>query len=181
MAVAANADRAVESEAIGLNNTTAIEADFETLCNHVVLKTSADVHIAFDRAANTTDFLLEDSVLERLCALVRVIGNTLRKAHRTSFDTGFRSGLPGTLAALDSHRAATADNAWISPCRMPNGLIQYTRSPDGKHSRERCAARHVPPPFHGHIQPPIFRGTLPIARRSTHRRSPGRIKEIVMS
>lgn len=57
--VAANADKSIESENISFVNTQSREANFEAKCKAVTLKTTANVYIAFDRPANTGDFLLE--------------------------------------------------------------------------------------------------------------------------
>lgn len=63
--VATNAHLMVEQERIAFTNTQSKEADFEAKCKHVTLRTTAAVHIAFDRPANTGDFLLEaDSSLD---------------------------------------------------------------------------------------------------------------------
>ena len=51
-------DQAAEQESIAFNNATATEANFETLCKGAIIRTTADVHIAFDEAANTSSFLL---------------------------------------------------------------------------------------------------------------------------
>lgn len=58
MAVAANADLATEQEGI-TTGATSKEADFETLCLGCVLHCTEDAHIAFDRPANASDFLLK--------------------------------------------------------------------------------------------------------------------------
>lgn len=50
---------AVEQELIAFNNTNPTEANFESKCKHVTLRSTAAVHVAFDRPANTGDFLLE--------------------------------------------------------------------------------------------------------------------------
>ena len=52
---------AAERENIAFVNTVSKEANFEAKCDAVVLKTTADVYIAFDRAANTGDFLLQST------------------------------------------------------------------------------------------------------------------------
>lgn len=61
--VATNMDVAAEQEAIGFISAQSKEADFETQCKAVVLKTTADVHIAFDRPANSSDLLLTSTDL----------------------------------------------------------------------------------------------------------------------
>ena len=52
-------DKAIESESIAFNNSNPVEANFEAKCKAFYVKTSANVYIAFDRPANTADFLLE--------------------------------------------------------------------------------------------------------------------------
>ena len=58
--------KAIESETVSFNNTNPTEADYQALCKGVALKTTANVYIAFDRPANTNDFLLiaTDGVVE---------------------------------------------------------------------------------------------------------------------
>ena len=53
-----NADQAVENENITFVNTQSKEADFESLCTGFYMKTTADVYVAFDRPAQSGDFLL---------------------------------------------------------------------------------------------------------------------------
>lgn len=60
MSVLSNS-KAIESEKIAFNNTSSSEADFESGCKGISLITTADVYIAFDRPANTDDFLLTAS------------------------------------------------------------------------------------------------------------------------
>lgn len=62
----ANAYVAIDQETIAFTNTQAREADFQTGCKAVALRTTQDVHIAFDRPANSGDFLLKstDGVVE---------------------------------------------------------------------------------------------------------------------
>lgn len=63
--VAANAHLMVEQERIAFTNTSSKEADFEAKCKHVTLRSTAAVHISFDRPANSGDFLLPtDTVVE---------------------------------------------------------------------------------------------------------------------
>jgi len=61
MAVPASASVAAENEKIAFVTTASKEADFESKCKGVVLKTTADVYIAFDRAANSDDFVLQST------------------------------------------------------------------------------------------------------------------------
>ena len=58
MTVPANADKATEQEQISIVSTQSKEADFETLCTGVTLNATEACYIAFDRPANTGDFLL---------------------------------------------------------------------------------------------------------------------------
>ncbi len=66
MTVYPNADQSSEQEQISFNNSTVTEADFQALAKGFILKTTANVYIAFDRPANTGDFLLAstDTVVE---------------------------------------------------------------------------------------------------------------------
>lgn len=57
MSVTSNS-KAIESEKIAFNNSSSSEADFESGCRGVVLSTTANAYIAFDRPANADDFLL---------------------------------------------------------------------------------------------------------------------------
>jgi hypothetical protein len=52
-----------QQEKISFNATTPTEVDFEGVCTKVVLKTDADVYIAFDRDATDSDLLLETTDL----------------------------------------------------------------------------------------------------------------------
>ena len=63
MAIPANMDLAAEQESGAFISAQSKEADFEAQCKGVVLKTTANVHIAFDRPANTSDFLLASTDL----------------------------------------------------------------------------------------------------------------------
>jgi len=58
MAPPASASIAAESESISFNASSAKEANFEAKAKWVVLSTTASVHIAFDRPANSDDFML---------------------------------------------------------------------------------------------------------------------------
>jgi hypothetical protein len=51
-------DNAVDSAVVVFNNTTPVEANFGVKCKGVVLKPTAGCYIAFDRPANTGDFLI---------------------------------------------------------------------------------------------------------------------------
>jgi len=64
--VSQNASLAIESEKIAFINTSSKEANFEVKCKSILLKTTANCYIAFDRPANADDFLLEaaDRVVE---------------------------------------------------------------------------------------------------------------------
>lgn len=56
---------AVEQERIAFTNTSSLEADFESKCKACTLRSTAAVHIAFDRPANTGDFLVPaDTVVD---------------------------------------------------------------------------------------------------------------------
>jgi len=73
MAPPASASIAAESESISFDTTSAKEADFEAKAKWVVLHSTADVHIAFDRAANSDDFVLPaNSVVEFPVEFTRV-------------------------------------------------------------------------------------------------------------
>ena len=56
-------DKSSEQEQIAFVNTGAKEADFQSLAKGFVLKTTANVYIAFDRPANTGDFVLASADL----------------------------------------------------------------------------------------------------------------------
>lgn len=63
--ISATAYLATEQETIAFVNTQSKEADFEAKCKGVTLRSTAAVHIAFDRPADTSDFLLPaDSVVD---------------------------------------------------------------------------------------------------------------------
>ena len=58
-------DLAVESEKMSFNNTSSTEANFVAKCKHVTLHATANCYIAFDRPANTDDFLfLKDTMFD---------------------------------------------------------------------------------------------------------------------
>jgi len=59
MAISTKADESAQQEKISFNSSNSTEVDFETLCTAIILKTDADVYIAFDREATNDDFLLE--------------------------------------------------------------------------------------------------------------------------
>jgi len=85
MTIPANADLATEQENIAIVSTQSREADFETLCTGVTLNATEACHIAFDRPANTSDFLLladtmlniQDIQFTRLSAIAVSTGGTL--------------------------------------------------------------------------------------------------------
>ena len=58
----ANAALATEQEGI-TTGTTSLEADFERQCDGCTLHCTEDVHIAFDRPANASDFLLKADIM----------------------------------------------------------------------------------------------------------------------
>lgn len=63
--VSPTAHLAVEMENIATITGASKEADFQAKCTAVTLRTTKACHIAFDRPANTSDFLLEpDSSLD---------------------------------------------------------------------------------------------------------------------
>ena len=56
---------AVENEKLSFTNTASTEANFESKCKHVTLNATDNCYIAFDRPANTDDFLLlADTMLD---------------------------------------------------------------------------------------------------------------------
>ncbi len=73
-------DKAIEYEVAAFSNTAISEIDFTSTALRWYLKTDADVRIAFDRPANSGDFLLEadDRVVEIVGQATKVyaIGNS---------------------------------------------------------------------------------------------------------
>lgn len=71
---------AVENEKRTFTNTASAEADFVAKCKNVTLLSTADSHVAFDRAANGDDFLLKANVPYDIREIeftkVSVIGNS---------------------------------------------------------------------------------------------------------
>ena len=51
---------AAENEKLSFVTTGPVSADFESQCKGVILKTTADVHVAFDATADADDLLIED-------------------------------------------------------------------------------------------------------------------------
>lgn len=58
----ADSDLATEQEGI-TTGTTSLEANFERQCDGCTVHCTEDVHIAFDRPANASDFLLKADVM----------------------------------------------------------------------------------------------------------------------
>lgn len=54
-------DQATEQETIVFTGGVPKEADFEAKCKRVILKPTAPCYIAFDRPANTGDFVISNS------------------------------------------------------------------------------------------------------------------------
>jgi len=78
------ANEATEQEQISTSTTIAKEADFEWKCKGAILHCTEDVYIAFDRGAQTGDFLLKADVMfdfpvefTRISALAASSGGTL--------------------------------------------------------------------------------------------------------
>jgi len=57
-------DLAIEQESIAFNNSTATEADFQTLCTGAIFYSTAAVHLGFDgEPASSSTFLLPATTL----------------------------------------------------------------------------------------------------------------------
>ena len=81
MAVHANQSIAVQSDSVAFNQNTNTEVDFGAKIKHLIVKTSADVRLGFDAAANASDFLLEAAdrtvrISPCECSKLYVLGNS---------------------------------------------------------------------------------------------------------
>lgn len=63
MSVHANQSIAVQSDSVAFTNAQNTMVDFGAKIKHLLVKTSANVHLGFDTAANTSDFLLASTDL----------------------------------------------------------------------------------------------------------------------
>lgn len=81
MAVHANQSIAVQSDSVAFNSSTNVEVDFGAKIKHLIVKTTADVRLGFDTAANASDFLLASTDLSlRIspceCTKLYLLGNS---------------------------------------------------------------------------------------------------------
>lgn len=81
MAVHANQSKAVQSDSVAFNSSTNVEVDFGAKIKQLIVKTSADVRLGFDTAANASDFMLVAAdLVVRIspceCSKLYVLGNS---------------------------------------------------------------------------------------------------------